>query len=1184
MHVALDWETGGVSSGLSAPLKPSFSINGNGFVAPKDPANDYCQPDPSQKERCWPESAGKTSVDGGKSIHVLSVQSADWARKGQHVLKVYADGRKYGKSSGDYAFRCELSAVQDEYVFLPGDWHFYSMSFWLDESWDQVSKYSGLLMQWKMSPGFPHGALRISNLGDYKLFFRGYHLWEDDGNGKFIGHAKRAAWNDIKFFYKKSMGKDGFVLVWLNGKLVFEHKGRTLLKSTQRGYTKFGQYTEIRDERTVYYDAVEFCHTEIDYKDCLAAMGYSNIDDWIRQGQDAPVVYLTRVHDRDIAVSAPATERPTVSMSLGENVTLVALAQDFEGAKYASAGGVVSVSFFAGNCSLGTVSGRDVHAGNFTLTSDLVSFTDSSHTIVAVATDTDGNVVKSSPVTLHMGNQAPTVRIAAPADLTNVALGASVEISVRASDADGSVVKVDVFVDGDHHVGTATSSDSDDAGLFKVSWQAPSSSGAHTITAVATDNAGRNATTTAARVTVGAEIATAVLTPTQDSTIRESSPSMTSNWRVLEAYGKQGGENVALLQFDLTAQRTAQHSVRSVVLRLFPDELKNAPGRFAVHATTGKASWSEKSVNWNNSPSKSELLASREIIAKGQYVEYDVTSHVRQHVMSSAGQATLTFWVAGADKDYELAKFQGRRADNKNKPELVISTSSIAPQNNQQAGDGGTDAFQSCAFKAHASTVSIDDAQVSEGGGDYKDGASSADSAIDRLAATAPSSSSSDDSGGSGSDDSGGSGSGDGSGSSSGSGSANQGGEDVLPECSPNETTLLAISDASIQQARPAEPGDWGNIEVYGKPDGGAIASLLRFNLSGILAGVEKAQLKLFSVVGRNTPGSISVFRLTEESAWNEASVAWSTAPSRGEWVSNFTVDQLSEDRPGEGIPEGYYIVDVSTAVASHLATVPEPVDKSITFWLEDLHLDYLAVKFESRREDKLHPPLLSIVASQKVCDAVVTGRFDVSVPDPSIFLQDAAAKSATCEGVALQVLRLPPTSDWIKCEFLTDSDVFLAEADFSVKFTVVIPGQAGAAEQSRVTRQILAMTAADVGAAVAAQMVLAKGQDIAGDFQVIVDTLHEAVRGGVEMLPLQSTPTPSKAEESGKEGSATPSPSTARDAAESGKEGSATPSSSTARDAAEIGKVSSATLGGRAFEALGATAFATALLAFTGL
>ena len=66
--------------------------------------------------------------------------------------------------------------------------------------------------------------------------------------------------NDVKFFYKKSIKSDGVVRVWLNGNLVFEHYGKNLLKTTERGYTKFGQYTEIRDERIVYYDAVEFCH------------------------------------------------------------------------------------------------------------------------------------------------------------------------------------------------------------------------------------------------------------------------------------------------------------------------------------------------------------------------------------------------------------------------------------------------------------------------------------------------------------------------------------------------------------------------------------------------------------------------------------------------------------------------------------------------------------------------------------------------------------------------------------------------------------------------------------------------------------------------------------------------------------------------------------------------------------
>jgi hypothetical protein len=1112
VHVALDWETGEVSSGLAAPLKPSFSVNGNGFVAPKDPANDYCQPTPSAKSKCWPESSGRQTVDGGKSIHALSVLGeVDWARKGRHLLKVFADGRNYGKSSGDYAFRCELSAVQDEYVFLPGDWHFYSMSFWLDESWDQVSKYSGLLMQWKMSPGFPHGALRISNLGDYKLYFRGYHLWEDDGNGKFIGYAKKAAWNDVKFFYKKSIGRDGFVLVWLNGKLVFEHKGRTLLKTTQRGYTKFGQYTEIRDERTVYYDAVEFCHTDKDYNDCLAAMGHSNLDDWIRQGQNAPTVSLTRVHDRDVTMAEPSS----VTMPLGQNVSLVAQAHDFEGTKYASPGGVASVSFFAGNCSLGSVSGGDVRAGNFTLNSGLLSSHDGSHTIVAVVTDTDGNVVKSAPVTLHVGNQAPAVRIAAPADLSNVALGASVVVSAAASDADGNVASVAMFVDGDL-VGSTTTTDPADSGLYTISWQAPSSSGAHTITAVATDNEGQNATTEqSVRITVGADLITATLIPTQDGTIRQSAPSTTSNWKVVEAYGKRGGENVALLKFDLANERAAQHFVRSAVLRLFTDELKNAPGRFAVHATTVKASWSEKSVNWNNAPSKSALLSSQKITEKGQYVDFDVTAHVRQHVMMDADSApaTLTFWVAGADKGYELAKFQGRRADNKNKPKLVVSTTSVvlkAPQHQQP----NSDVDQPCVFpSSHPSTVSIEDVPASDGGGGG--GGDVVKPAPMPTPAPAPSSS-----GGSGGGSTGNSGGG------GGGGIDGRTGDTITPACSSNVTTLHATADTSIQEARPTAAGNWGNIEVYGKPGGNTIAALVRFNLSGISPGVEKADLKLFAVVARNTPGTISMFT-AEDRSWDETILTWSTAPTRGDWVTNLTVDQLSEDRPGEGTPEGYYIVDVTTAVASRLATANNRIDNSITFWLEDLHLDYLAVKFESRRADNAKPPLLSIAASPKVCDAVVAGRFDVSVPYPRIFQQDASAKSATCKSIAVQVLRLQPTSDWVKCVFLTSGDDVSTAGDVSVKFTVVIPALAGAAEQSRVTRQILALTATEVGAAVATQMALTKGVDGAGDFQVIVEEVHEAVRGGVELLregTNENTPSPSRSTQEG--GGAAPSTS----------------------------------------------------------
>ena len=53
VHVALDWETGTVDSNLSEPLKPSFSINGDGYNPPKNPASDYCQQNKNNK-KCWP--------------------------------------------------------------------------------------------------------------------------------------------------------------------------------------------------------------------------------------------------------------------------------------------------------------------------------------------------------------------------------------------------------------------------------------------------------------------------------------------------------------------------------------------------------------------------------------------------------------------------------------------------------------------------------------------------------------------------------------------------------------------------------------------------------------------------------------------------------------------------------------------------------------------------------------------------------------------------------------------------------------------------------------------------------------------------------------------------------------------------------------------------------------------------
>ena len=1059
VHVALDWETGTVDSGLSEPLKPSFSINGDGYNPPKNPASDYCQPKPEDKEKCWPTSAGKSYVNGGKDIHSLSVLNVSWARKGDFVLKVYGDGRNYG-SSGDYAFRSELSAVQDQYVFLPGDYQFYSMSFWLDHSWDQVSKYSGLLMQWKMSPGFPHGALRISNLGDYKLYFRGYHLWEDNGNGKFIGFAKPQAWNDVKFFYKKSMSKDGFVFVWLNGRLVFEHHGPTLLKSTQRGYTKFGQYTEIRDERVVYYDAVEFCHTDEKFQTCLDAMGYSSLGSWLRQGDNAPTVRIRQVNNQPVA--------NTAFMPLGSNVTIVVYVEDLEGKKYKSPGGIQQVELLVENCSLGTVNVGGSTSRNVTFHTEALSRIDASYKIVAVVTDTDGNVVESTPLVLQVGNKAPVVAIVSPNDRSNVALGESLSVSVNASDSDGEIAKVFVFLDKNIvDIMNAPASNS----YFQTSLGSIAK-GSHILSVIAMDNGGRNSSVERVRFTVGANIETRILTPTDDATIRQSAPSTVSNWGIVEAYGKKGGENAGLFKFDVASQVSSGDDVLEATLRLYAVSFKNTPGTFGVYKTFGQDSWDETSVTWNNAPKKSTLLSSNVINPEKKYYEFDVTAYIQQRVKDSTA---ATVWVAGMEINYELVKFESRRADNNNKPQLVVLTSNIPistvaidEQKNHTCTFGTKKTFvlpkkMSRKTSSTQTSILIPSSPVNSSINYTQD-------VSKRIDASCPNTS---------------------------------------------VTTLFPTADTSIQEGKPSSTGNWGNIEVYGKPGGDSIAALLRFDLSTVPLSIEKAELKLYAVVARNTPGIISVFT-TVDDIWDEANTTWSNAPARSQFVANFTFDQLSEDRPGEGKPEGYYIIDVSDIIASQLGSAT--ASSAITFRLEDRTLSFVAAKFESRRDDKEFHPILSITASPKSCAATIVGRVDISVPDVTLFSTNATAKRAVCDGMA-ESFKLTTKMD---CVFWTGD---LVIGDLGVNYSISIPAEDGAIKLLRVLRAAKSTTQTDIQNHIEVQISSSMGME-ATDFQVIVEEKYLPARGTPREISNQS-PSPSSVVDTD---NTSPSPSSVAD------------------------------------------------------
>jgi len=93
-------------------------------------------------------------------------------------------------------------------------------------------------------------------------------------------------------------------------------------------------------------------------------------------------------------------------------------------------------------------------------------------------------------------NNPPTVALTAPADGATGTTGTPINLTATASDADGSVAKVE-FYDGSTKLGEDASSP------YAFTWT-PTTTGAHSLTARATDNLGLVATSAAIGVTINA--------------------------------------------------------------------------------------------------------------------------------------------------------------------------------------------------------------------------------------------------------------------------------------------------------------------------------------------------------------------------------------------------------------------------------------------------------------------------------------------------------------------------------------------------------------------------------------------------------------------------------------------------------------------------------------------------------
>ncbi|MBB4125767.1 chitinase [Xanthomonas translucens] len=135
-------------------------------------------------------------------------------------------------------------------------------------------------------------------------------------------------------------------------------------------------------------------------------------------------------------------------------------------------------------------------------------------------------------------NQPPSVALTAPANGASFASGASIAVSANATDADGSIAKVEFFRGG-------TSLGSDSSAPYAVTWS-NAGAGSYQLTAVATDNQGATATSAARSITVTGTAPTDTTPPGVPSGLASStqtSSSVTLSWNA--ASDNPGGSGIA---------------------------------------------------------------------------------------------------------------------------------------------------------------------------------------------------------------------------------------------------------------------------------------------------------------------------------------------------------------------------------------------------------------------------------------------------------------------------------------------------------------------------------------------------------------------------------------------------------------------------------------------------------------
>ncbi len=209
-----------------------------------------------------------------------------------------------------------------------------------------------------------------------------------------------------------------------------------------------------------------------------------------------------------VSITSPA---PNATIIHGTTVTLRATASDSDGT-------ISKVEFFLNNGA--TPLGQATRVGQtneYTLTwSPTVQGT---YSFTARATDNDGAQQSTGSVAVNVpANALPTVSITSPAPNATIPPGTTATLRATASDSDGTVSKVEFFLDNSTTpLGQATRVGQTNE--YTLAWSA-TGQGAHSFTARATDNDGAQQTSGSVSVNVPNALPTVSITsPAPNATI-----------------------------------------------------------------------------------------------------------------------------------------------------------------------------------------------------------------------------------------------------------------------------------------------------------------------------------------------------------------------------------------------------------------------------------------------------------------------------------------------------------------------------------------------------------------------------------------------------------------------------------------------------------------------------------------